>query len=126
MSDVPKNSNELRAKWNIEDPVRISIGPGWVPVVDALLTRLYALGDINWDSFECKQKMGELRIYYVGLGSPHEDEIWNLIDLAVFEAKETCEHCGKDGKRMQHLGWLGVLCKSCGDKQRKGWSLKLY
>jgi hypothetical protein len=80
------------------------VGPGWVPLVDRLCTRLIELG-WNKDCHQIKEKFGGLR-FYIGM---HSLEITEAIDAAEAESYRTCEECGAEGKPRDG-GWIRTLC----------------
>lgn len=86
-----------------------AVGPGWIPILDRLISRLKELG---WDGQlrQVKQKVGGLR-FYIGVST---EEIRQAIDMAEGECERTCEHCGETGLRRRNAsGWLMVLCDTC-------------
>jgi hypothetical protein len=88
------------------------VDPGWVPIVDKLITELLALG---WDGdlHQVKEKFGGLR-FYVGAATP---EMIKLIHAAEVETFTICEGCGKPGVQRTG-GWIKTLCDRC-DASRK-------
>lgn len=88
-------------------PNRGSVGDGWIPILDELVTALKAAG---WDGdlHQVKEKFGGLR-FYIG---PGNDEIWKLIQAAEDKSFETCEDCGAPGKTRDRA-WLRTLCDAC-------------
>lgn len=103
------NRDDLKtilATHDIKPPVcGARCGPGWHPLIEALIKDLIALG---WDR-EChqiKEKFAGLR-FYVGNGSK---EMYELIHAAENESLHICEECGKSGKRVDIGGWIKTRC----------------
>lgn len=101
---------------NLEEP-RCASGvlPGWIPLLDELVTKLRAAG---WDGelAQCKQKFGGLRWYIDGAG-PYPEEVWRLIAEAEERSFSICEECGKPGQLHNHNGWLITRCTECAPTQ---------
>jgi len=57
---------------------------------------------------QVKEKFGSLRFYTNGF----TDEMDKLVDEAECKSEETCEYCGKPGKR-RNDGWVRTLCDTC-------------
>lgn len=97
----------LKLKYHITQPCEISIGVGWIPVVEAALDKIYALG--RPVHLRCvKQKFCQLRIYV------------NVVDVgfdAIIEsAKHACDNfCEACGKEREYKGFrLGLaICEAC-------------
>ena len=103
----PRNLTALLATYNIKPPTcGASCGPGWRPLIEALIKDLLALG---WDR-ECdqiKEKFAGLR-FYVGKAS---EEMYELIHAAEFESLHICEECGEHGHRVNIGGWIKTRCE---------------
>lgn len=98
-------AQDLLDKYGIASPpCGVSYPPGWVPLIEALLKDLLALG---WDK-DCqqvKEKFGGLR-FYVGEETP---EIRQRISLAESESFEVCPVCGAPGSTKNGV-WEFVAC----------------
>lgn len=86
------------------------VGPGWVPILDTLVSELVKLG---WDRdlSQVKEKYGGLR-FYTGTYKQEWDE---PIRKAESACSKTCEECGKPGK-LRGTGWVYTACDDC-DRQ---------
>lgn len=103
---------EIVEKHGFDQPRCASgVGPGWLPIIDELLTAL-AGQPIQLD--QVKEKFGSLRVYYHSTKDPekHLATVDVLIRKAAKKAAETCEDCGLPGNLITK-GWHRVLCKSC-------------
>lgn len=82
------------------------VGPGWIPLLDDLVTKLVSLG---WDKdlHQVKEKFGGLR-FYVG-------ETTETMEEAISQAEEkswgVCSECGKSGQQ-RDVG-RRTECKEC-------------
>lgn len=81
-----------------------SVGPGWISLLDSLLTDLAALG---WSKRvgQIKEKYGSLRFYADAV----TDEQEARIHQAEVESLRTCATCGQPGE-LCHRGWMYVAC----------------
>ena len=80
------------------------IGPGWVPLVEELMTKLKGAG-WNGEIGQVKEKFGGLR-FYIYDGNP---AVWDLINKYETKSYTICEDCGLPGK-LRHGGWWRTLC----------------
>lgn len=98
-------TEKLLARYGVAEPSSgADVRDGWLPLVEALLEKLIALG---WDR-EClqvKEKYGGLR-FYVGAGS---DEVHAAIEEAEEASLRACEACGAPGQA-RGGGWVRTLC----------------
>lgn len=105
-----------------------SFGPGWVPLLDRLVTDLKALG---WDG-ECaqiKEKFGGLRFYIGGATEETFKPIHDRIAEAEGESLRTCEDCGAEGKCRTKkpdgtYRWYRTLCDACDVEDLKRYERK--
>lgn len=114
----------------------ITIGPGWQPLFIEFCEQLHeGLRRHNevgkWHVRQCKEKMGELRIYVRQAISGHSDneglgwgedidppepstsqEMISLIrEEIVGRANHTCEECGEPGGLRVIDGWYRTCCE---------------
>ena len=86
--------DDVLKKHGIVPAISGGVGPGWAPLVDDLIVELVAAG---WDKKlgQVKEKLGGLRFY---LDTYREE--WEVI-VTKYEHRsiDTCETCGKPGKR---------------------------
>lgn len=89
----------------------ITIGPGWMSIVDQLCEDIMKIcGDDAPQVLQIKEKFGGLR-FYVG---PCDDDVDKLIDASEIRCSETCEECGARGKsRSVNRYWVRTLCEDC-------------
>lgn len=96
-----------------------SVGDGWVPLLDELATKLYALG---WDGRmnQIKEKFGGLRFYAVidSLAvAGNESVAWDLIWEAEERSFQICEDCGSEEsvttQPLTGKSWIRTLCQVC-------------
>lgn len=83
-------------------------GDGWYEIIDKLCDDIQKICDENdWQikAVQVKEKFGELR-FYIDRGN---DAIWDLIDNATKQSRNTCEVCGKPGKVMGKI-WYYCAC----------------
>ncbi len=85
-----------------------TVGDGWVSILDALATRLIALG---WDRklLQVREKFGLLR-FYPESGLTHEMQA--AVEEAISLSAKTCEDCGEPGVA-QEGDWVRTLCDAC-------------
>lgn len=95
------------------------VGDGWVPLLDELATKLYALG---WDGRmnQIKEKLGGLRFYAIMDSFKRkgtEDAAWNLIWQAEERSFQICEDCGSEEsvttQPLTGRSWIRTLCQVC-------------
>jgi hypothetical protein len=100
------------------DGVMGTVGDGWVSILDALATRLIALG---WDRklLQVREKFGVLH-FYPESGCTHE--MLAAIEEADALSAITCEDCGEPGVA-QEGDWTRTLCDAC--QVRRGGQLPL-
>lgn len=84
-------------------------GPGWAPLIDALLADLLALWpDITVQ--QVKEKFGRLTVYVTYPRDPAlHAAVESRISIAAADASRMCELCGAPG-RTRATGWIRVLC----------------
>ena len=91
----------MRPELSVEDWLNC-VGEGWHGIVRPLVEKANAEGA---SIAQIKEKFGGLRFYVDG-GS---DELHSMIDAAQERSAQTCEKCGKQGKRRSG-GWIKTLC----------------
>lgn len=88
------------------------VGPGWIPLLDELFTKLI---DLGWDRQvrQIKEKFGVLRLYFGHL----DTDMINLVDKAEFESSQVCEDCGSkinvSTEPKKDKMWIRTLCRFC-------------
>lgn len=68
--------------------------PGWVPLIEQMIDRMFEEG---WDGtglYEIKQKFGTLRVWLEG---PHPPEVYDMVHDHEAMGQNTCELCGSTG-----------------------------
>jgi hypothetical protein len=107
---------DLEQKWGFRAPCGVSIGAGWVPLVDELIANL-VLKDFDVNNIaQIKEKFGELRFYIHNPTIEHLD----LIDEAEERSATICEDCGSAGRLdANSRGWMATLCDSCHAKREE-------
>ena len=105
-----------------------AVGSGWWPIIETLCANIQS--HINWrnetrdrllksnpynhpipnavvqvEVEQIKEKFGGLRFYYQG----GDDQISGMVRMAEAWADNSCEECGKPGKRHSG-GWIRTLC----------------
>lgn len=100
------------------DGVMGTVGDGWVSILDALATRLIALG---WDRklLQVREKFGVLHFYPESGCTPKMEA---AIEEAIGLSAITCEDCGEPGVA-QEGDWTRTLCDAC--QARRGGQLPL-
>ena len=100
------------------DGVMGTVGDGWVSILDALATRLIALG---WDRrlLQVREKFGVLH-FYPESGCTHE--MLAAIEEADALSAITCEDCGEPGVAREG-DWTRTLCDAC--QVRRGGQLPI-
>lgn len=78
------------------------VGVGWNSIVEDAIDRL---NPFNVEITCIKEKFGSLRIYTSRMPEPVLDILGKASDLSI----ETCEECGKPGKR-RASGWIKTFC----------------
>lgn len=86
----------------------------WIkPIEEMLILLNQYLNENNINDFrisQIKEKFGSLSIYH----NKYEDNnINNIINVAVKKCYNICEECGSPGKRKKIDGWIKVLCIKC-------------
>ena len=84
------------------------IAAGWRPIVEEMLV---ALKDLPITIVQIKEKFGQLRVYADGVTYEQATEIAEIIEIATYKARHTCEICGKPGKPV-NTNILGVRCEA--------------
>ena len=94
-----------------------AVGPGWQPMVHALLRYADEKGFIVVD--QVKEKFGTLRFYWHSEDAPEVEEgEWDpakgfqrMVDGVQLLTGYMCEECGQYGKNGYHGGgWVLTLC----------------
>lgn len=115
MSDEPLADGELGAILARHGVTRgepwcgAACPPGWLPLVDALLGDLVAMG---WrgNLLQLKSKVGEVRVYVDGTWP----DVLHRILAATAESARTCEGCGAPAHRRVDVdGWIATECDGC-------------
>ncbi len=91
----------------------ISTGDGWYNIIDELCAKLEPLGIV---ATQVKEKFGGLRFYTGAIAEDKWEEVHGWINKAEAKSYETCEECGKPGKRRTG-GWVRTLCDECEKKK---------
>jgi hypothetical protein len=91
----------------IED-IYTRVGPGWRPLLNDLLFRLFAAG---WDGriYQVKEKMGHLWVYI----DQDRADLWEMIALAGERSTFTCELCGSTPPRNIDGSATMWRCEGC-------------
>ena len=108
----------------------VSTGPGWWPIVESLCSnidshqtwnnQMAARYPAEYTAFkpvqvaQIKEKFGGLRFYYDG----GDAQIRGMVQMAEAWAENTCEECGKPGKRRSG-GWIRTLCDEHEDERQR-------
>ena len=90
----------------------IEIGPGWIDLVDRMLTDLDALQE-GITCTQIKTKYATLSCYLEGYSGAAMEVIDRYEELSA----HTCERCGGPGEIRQN-GWLETLCDPCAQSGR--------
>jgi hypothetical protein len=98
----------------------VSIGPGWLALLDELAARLDRLSArlplTRRPAFtNITQRHGLLRVS-LDTASP---AMWSCIEDAEDESSQVCEHCGAPGETEDIRGWVTTLCGGCSRSLRK-------
>lgn len=85
-------------------------GPGWLPLVEALVVELNSLPEGNWSKsvFQIKEKFGTLR-FYIDQAS---ELAYSIIMKYESKSGGVCEYCGAPGM-LRRKGWYKTLCGEC-------------
>lgn len=104
---------EWQEKWQVG---RVgSVGNGWVPILDELMTDLKTLGWVGEVS-QVKEKFGLLRFYAFPITKEQQDRVLQ----AEYASKSVCEYCGQPGETQGNArGWLKTTCSGC--RNRTAW-----
>ena len=92
----------------------ISILPGWIPMVEELLTHIQNNLKENerlW-IVQIKEKLGQLRIIFgtSGISNDRSGIFKDLIKNAEHKSKKTCVFCGENGHPFSK-GWVSPRCE---------------
>lgn len=121
---------------HFKDHSDVSIGPGWVDLVEDLI---YEVRDFlckhnmpykNFTFTQVKEKFGGLRAYYSmelesvddssnELDDELDDKLYNLIWLYERKSYTVCENCAQPGSITKDKGWVLTLCDSCKKKENR-------
>lgn len=99
-------ADEWASKWGITQALDVSVGEGWIPLLERLCVDLQKLGFDFSSVCQVKEKFGGLRFYHY---NDARDEVMAAIDRAESESLCTCEECGAPGKPRRG-GWIKTLC----------------
>jgi len=122
-------TEDLRTKYPamFSQPCEISIGKGWIPLIDRLCSMLQRTHDYNQHMgytqvtvLQVKQKFGGLRFYYSVPEQVHLSEktkwsdwasyVHGAVDFAESMSHSICEQCGERGKGRDHHGYYYTSC----------------
>ena len=84
------------------------VAAGWMPIVEEMLV---ALKDLPITIVQIKEKFAQLRVYADYVKYEQATEIAEIIEIATYKARHTCEICGKPGKPV-NTNILGVRCEA--------------
>lgn len=93
-------------------------GPGWIGILDDLLTKLANVIPVESDFIlkQVKEKLGGLRFYFRIDPEPSSEvycEINWHIDVAEARSFHVCERCGRPGRLMKRRGFFFTACEAC-------------
>lgn len=127
--DPCQTPDDLKVKFPkiFSQPCELSVGNGWVPLVERLCYMLQRTYDFNKHmgytqvtAVQVKQKYGSLRFYYSCETQihPNENTKWSnwssyvhgAVDFAEHMSGKTCEWCGQQGKGRAKGGYLFTSC----------------
>lgn len=86
----------------------IETDDGWYGVIKQMCEKLDALGLIDLQFAQIKEKYGLLRVY-LDFEDARADDIVNWAERA---SGVTCEACGEPG-RLRKRGWWKTRCNKC-------------
>jgi hypothetical protein len=98
LKGLTMSAQESCLSWGFE------CGEGWHPILEEMFDKLGAL-DEDVDIGQVKEKLGGLRVYYMGVS----DNVAKIIKEAETKCETTCEVCGKEGT-LNTKGWYSVRC----------------
>lgn len=115
---------------HFKDHSDVSIGPGWVDLVEDLVYEVrdfLSKHNMPYNTFtftQVKEKFGGLRAYY---NLEHIDDSYNELDdklydlVRLYESKSytICENCAQPGSVTKDKGWILTLCESCKKKENR-------
>ena len=84
------------------------VAAGWMLIVEEMLV---ALKDLPITIVQIKEKFGQLRVYADYVTYEQATEIAEIIEIATYKARHTCEICGEPGKPV-NTNILGVRCEA--------------
>lgn len=109
MSDYPRYD-----KLNV--PLGKGVGPGWLPLVEGLITELDELYP-GWSCEQIKEKYGGLRFYAEPPEGVSFQTFQGTIDDYENQSYKTCEICGEPGdpepgpnEKDSPFRWINTLC----------------
>jgi len=101
------------------DPLAITCGPGWLPLIDAALQELDRLKtlapNLQFTVLQATEKFGALRLY---IGVPNGtradvEAVGALIGRTEQRSRTVCEQCGAAAAIRERAGWLSARCATC-------------
>lgn len=119
---IKRTTLDLKKKFNYGAKTYLSVGDGWVPLIESFLDKLVELGHgdlIRY--FDCKEKFSQLRTSFDLPRTGNRElpsEVDRLTRLVEYEANTTCMFCAGVGATTSISGWLVVACEPCADKER--------
>jgi len=109
MSDPQKVRDRLLARFPAHRYKDLSIGDGWIELVDDLDTQIAALYP-EYEIHQVKEKFGGLRYYIGAVPSEVYNDVRSLITHAEAKSYGICEECGAGGEQTSTRSWIRTLC----------------
>ena len=101
---------------NIKEELSLMLPQGWWKTFGEMMCeeiqREIDNSNLNLIILECKEKYGELRVYYAN-GNKKIDDI---IEKYAIISQHVCISCGKPDVYILNFGWIEPMCKECYDK----------
>lgn len=94
-------------------------GDGWSGIIERLCQAIQDLPPPEgFRVVQVKEKFAALRFYC----EPEWQELWDLVEAAESESRQTCENCGStEGvSQIAMYGWLFTRCKGCISREWRG------
>lgn len=110
MSDSQEVRDRLYARFPEGRWKEVSIGEGWIPLVDKLDQDIAAIFP-TYELHQVKEKFGGLRFYIGGVPADVYDEIRSLVTHAESKSYGICEDCGAGAEKVSTRGWIRTLCE---------------